>query len=275
MDPAAPVGTAMMAAVSRAARGLATTLLFVSIAPAAAAADHYAIVVTGATGDAAYVQRFDEWRDRFASILRDAYGYDDEHLFVLAERPSTGVRDATAAQIRATLAQVQRRAVEGDVILILLMGHGSVFEGDDARFNLVGPDLTMDEWASLVKPIAGRLVFVNATAGSFPFLRMMAGKNRVVLTATDTIAQRYVTVFPEFFVRAFNDEGADLNKDNRVSIWEAFEYASAGVKRWFEEKGQPATERALIDDTGEGIGREAGTQGPDGPVAEATYLRTE
>ena len=60
-----------------------------------------------------------------------------------------------------------------------------------------------------------------------------------------------------------------------MSIWEAFSYASDAVKRWFEERGQLATERALLDDTGDGIGREADGQSPDGLIALVTYLQPD
>ena len=105
-----------------------------------------------------------------------------------------------------------------DQLLVLLIGHGTSLDGDEAKFNLVGPDLSATEWADLLKPIAGRVVFVNTTGASFPFLRKLAGRNRVVLTATDAAAQQFETVFPEFFVKAFDDPAADLDKNNRVSI---------------------------------------------------------
>jgi hypothetical protein len=126
-----------------------------------------------------------------------------------------------------------------------------------------------------VKPIAARLVFVNTTAGSSSFLRKVAGRNRVVVTATNATAQRYTTVFPEFFVAAFEGAGGDADGDGRVSMWEAFEYASAGVRTWFRDQGQPATERALIDDTGVGAGREAGDAGADDGLARRTYLEPD
>jgi len=47
------------------------------------------------------------------------------------------------------------------------------------------------------------------------------------------------------------------------------------VRQWFEQKGQLPTERPLLDDTGAGIGREAGNPGTDGAVAGVTYLEPE
>jgi hypothetical protein len=150
-----------------------------------------------------------------------------------------------------------------------------VFEGDDAKFNLVGPDLTAAQWAERLLPIRGRIVFVNTAAGSHEFLRAIAREGRIVISATDAAAQRYTTVFPGFFVRAFADPSADLDKNGRVSIWEAFTFATSGVQRFFEAQGQLSTERALLDDNGDGQGREASGQGNDGALAQLTYLEAE
>ena len=162
-----------------------------------------------------------------------------------------------------------------DQLLVLLIGHGTSLDGDEAKFNLVGPDLSASEWSDLLRPLPGRLVFVNTTGASFPFLRKLAGKGHVVLTATDAAAQQFETVFPEFFIKAFDDAAADLDRNGRVSIWEAFTYASAGVRQWFEQKGQLPTERPLLDDTGAGVGREAQNPGTDGAIARVTYLEPD
>jgi hypothetical protein len=92
------------------------------------------------------------------------------------------------------------------------------------------------------------------------------------VTATDSAAQQFETVFPEFFVKAFDDPAADLDKNGRVSLWEAFIYASAGVRQWYDQHGQLPTERPLLDDNGDGIGREALSPGLDGAIARVTYL---
>ena len=118
---------------------------------------------------------------------------------------------------------------------MILIGHGTA--DDEAKFNLVGPDLSSAEWADVLKPIPARIVVVNTTGGSFPFMRRLAAKGRIVLTATDSAAQQFETVFPEFFVKAFDDPAADDDKNARVSIWEASNYASRAVHQWFEQRG--------------------------------------
>jgi hypothetical protein len=93
-----------------------------------------------------------------------------------------------------------------------------------------------------------------------------------VITATDSAAQRFDTIFLEYFIRALSDDGADIDKNGRISIWEAFAGASAGVRRHYQQRGQLSTERALLDDNGDGVGREVADQGDEGSLASRTYL---
>ena len=233
--------------------------------------------ITGASGGEKYAAKYAQVRTMFAATLRDTFGYKGDHLLVLAEQEDKDVQKATRENVQRVFVGLRKRMTKDDQLLVFLVGHGTLADGsgEDAKFNLVGPDLTASEWAELIKPIPGRLVFVDTTSGSFPFLHKVAARGRVVLTATDSAAQQFETVFPEFFVRAFDDEAADTDKSGRVSIWEAFQYASAAVRLWFEQKGELPTERPLLDDTGAGVGREAQAPGVDGAVARITYLEPE
>ena len=253
----------------------AAFLLTFSLASRAAAGERYALVITGASGGDAYAAKYAKWRADFVQTLREKFHYDPQRLIVLAETADEGAQKATRENVRGAFADLRKRMTRDDQLLVLLIGHGTSLDGDEAKFNLVGPDLSATEWSELLRPLPGRLVFVNTTGASFPFLRKIAGKSRVVLTATDAAAQQFETVFPEFFIKAFSDDAADLDRNKRVSIWEAFTYASAGVRQWFEQKGQLPTERPLLDDTGAGIGREAQNPGTDGAIARVTYLQPD
>jgi hypothetical protein len=246
-----------------------------ALAAAARAGDRYALVVTGASGGDEYAQKYDKWRSSFVDTLRQKFGYPEDHIVELAEQESGSARKATRENVRTALDDLRQRAAKDDIVLVLLIGHGTTGDGEEAKFNLVGPDLSADDWAAALRPIAARLVFVDTASGSFPFLKKIAGRDRVVLTATDAAAQQFETVFPEFFVKSFDDDSADLDKNGKVSIWEAFQYASASVRDWFEQRGQLATERPLLDDTGAGVGREADAPGRDGAVAQVTYLEPD
>ena len=258
------------------ARVLPITLLaFVTFLPGGAAAqERYALIVSGASGGPAYAESYDRWQSTLTLALRHRLQVREENLFVLSERPAKDGTLSTRDGVESSIGTLRDRMRAGDTLLVVLIGHGT-FDGVDAKFNLVGADLEAAEWDRLLARLPGHLVLVNTTSAGAPFVERLARPGRVLVSATDSAAQRYDTIFPEFFASAFDDRTSDLDKNGRVSIWEAFVYASEGVRRWYEERGRLSTERPVLDDDGDGVGREAGAPGSDGSLAQVTYLDTD
>jgi hypothetical protein len=244
------------------------------LAANAAAEDRYAIILSGASGGAKYAEQMRDWRASLVSALVDRYGFPAEKVKTLVDETVKTGEQGTAENVRKIMAEMRKQLTRDDLLLVILLGHGT-FDGDIAKFNLVGPDLSAADWSTMLNGIASRLVVVNTTEASFPFLEKLSGANRVVITATDSAAQKYATVFPEYFVKAMREASSDLDKNGRTSIFEVFSAASAAVKQYYEQKGQLTTERALLDDNGDGVGREAEAPGPDGSLARLVYLDAE
>ena len=252
------------------ARVLLCAVVLFLLSASATAEQRYALIVSGASGGREYAQQYDTWTDELSTLLASQMKLDPANVVTLAETPGPDTA-ATAVNVRKAIARLRRAVGREDLLFVVLIGHGT-FDGADAKFNLVGPDLESAEWGELLAGIAGRLVIVNTTAASFPFIERLAGPRRVVITATDSAAQRFDTVFPEYFIKAFQQEASDIDKNGRISVWEAFIAAAAGVRRHYEQRGQLATERPLLDDNGDGIGKEASDPGEDGALASRTYL---
>ncbi len=250
-----------------------TALCALAVPGFAAAGERYALIVSGATGGEEYAAQYTRWSASLAKTLVERMKFDPALVTVLSEEGAPAAQ-STADNVRRAIDTIRDRMTRDDLLFIVLIGHGT-FDGVDAKFNLVGRDLESAEWAALLRPLPGRAVVVNTTSGSFPFLERLAGPRRIVVTATDSSAQRFDTIFPDYFIRALGDEAADLDKNGRVSIWEAFAAASGSVRRHYQERGQLSTERALIDDNGDGVGKEAGDPGDEGSLASRTYLDEE
>jgi len=242
------------------ARRVAFALAAVLLAGRAPAADHYALIVSGASGGPTYAAKYDGWRTALVTTLESTFGYPGDRVVALSE--------ARREQIQQAFRDLRARLRKDDMLFVALIGHGT---GD--KFNLAGPDMTAGDWADELKPIRGRVVFVDMTSSSFSFLTQLSAPGRIVISATDSTAQQFETVFPEFFIQAPADPAADGDKDGRVSIFEAFLYASAHVRIWFDQHNQLPTERALLDDDGDRVGREAWNPAPDGALARATFLQ--
>jgi hypothetical protein len=240
----------------------------------ALAQTRWALIISGASGGEKYAEQMATWRTDLQKTLVDRYQFKPEFVKVLVDEAATAGEKGSAANVRALFTEIKKRPAKDDFVLIVLLGHGT-YDGDVAKFNLVGPDLTAKDWTDLIAGVQGRVTLVNTTEASFPFLESLTAKGRVVITATDSAAQKYATVFPEYFVKAMKEASTDLDKNGRTSIYEVFAAASAAVKQHYEQRGQLTTERALLDDNGDGKGREASAEGPDGGVARIAYLDSE
>ncbi len=256
-------------------RLLAIVACVMAMAADAAAEQRYALVISGASGGQKYAEQMAEWRNGIRAALVDRYGFASDHVRLFVdESVKTGGEPGTAQNVRAALATLRKQMGADDVLLIILLGHGT-YDGDAAKFNLVGPDLTAADWAALLKGLPGRLVLVNTTAASFPFLEPLSGPNRIIITATDSPAQKYATVFTDYFVKALSEASTDLDKNGRTSIFEVLAATSLAVRQHYEKRGQLLTERAVFDDNGDRVGREAEAPGPDGGLARTLYLDAE
>lgn len=234
----------------------------------------YAVIVSGASGGEKYAKQMAEWRMAIQSALVDRYKFDKAHVRVLTDESVSGGTTGSAANLKAVFSEIRKAATKDDLLLVILLGHGT-FDGEVAKFNLVGPDLTAGEWNQMLTGIPARMVLVNTTEASFPFLDAVKAKGRVVITATNSAAQKYATVFPEYLVKALSEASTDLDKNGRTSILEVFDATSLAVKQYYEQRGQLSTERALIDDNGDGQGREEGAEGGDGGFARLWSLDAE
>lgn len=252
---------------------LLAAALVLTVVAGATAAERYAVVVSGATGGEKYAELQKAWRDGLTADLKSTLSFPDANIVVFSE-DADGSLKSTRENVTRTLADMRRRLTRDDTLLLVLLGHGT-FDGTDAKFNLAGPDLTAVEWKQLLDGVPGRLVLVNTASSSFPFLEELSQKGRIVITATDSAQQRFATVFPEYFVKALSGNASDYDKNGRLSVWELFTAASAGVTQHFEQRGQLSTERALLDDDGDKVGREAQTPGMDGALARAWHLDPE
>ena len=74
-----------------------------------------------------------------------------------------------------------------------------------------------------------QIVFVNTSSASGPFVEALSAPGRTIVTATRNGAEHYTTLFGGFFVDALTSEAADADKNQRISVLEAFKFAKAEV----------------------------------------------
>src|SRR5215212_10994937 len=232
----------------------------------------FAVILSGASGDEEFAKRFKGWTSELRRALVERFGFDEARITVLSESPE-GVRAlrATAEDVRRAFQTLRASAGPESTVFVFLIGHGT-FDGRQAKFSLVGPDLAANEYAELVGGLPSRRVVVfNMASASGEFIKPLSARGRVVVTATRSGQEQNATRFPEHFIAALASRDADADQNGRVSVLEAFAFASRLTAEQYKRAGRLATEHALLDDSGDGVGH-AGAEGGDGALARNVYL---
>ncbi len=226
------------------------------LGPLLLAVQTHLIVVTGLSGEPQYAASFAKLGAAIVDHAKARWGVRDSSLVYLAEDPGADAARITGrasrAAVLAAVGQIARVAANNDVVLILLVGHGSE-QGEDARLNLPGPDLSAADLAQALTALSGQTVVVaNTASASGGFLKALAGPRRVVITATKTGFERNATMFGDYFVKGLISDEADADKNGQASAAEAFQYAVREVARTYETAKRLLTEHAQLNDSDNG-----------------------
>ena len=259
------------------ARAFAVVLIS-SLAATATANQTYLVIIAGLGGEERYRERFHQWSLAMREAALTDAAIPEDNVFYLAEKvelaPELVHAKSTKENVIAIFEKIQTKVRPGDQLYVLLIGHGS-FRSEQSRFNLPGPDVTAEEFEAILKPFGGQqIVFVNATSASGNFLPVLSGPNRIVVTATKSGYERNESQFGQYFVEAYSGDGADTDKNERVSVLEAYTYARIRVKGYYDEENMLQTEHSVLDDNGDGEGSHEPSEN-EGDVAGTAYLMGE
>jgi hypothetical protein len=253
---------------SRAVRGICTCSFLAALGMTQAHAQTRALIVTGLGAEPKYQQQFRSLGGRISTALSTKYGIAASNISWLGEDSTNASKlykgRSTSQNILREIDAIGAAVKPNDQVLIILIGHGSG-QGEDTKFNIPGPDMSAKEFsAALSRFAAQRVAFLDLTTASGDALAVMSNPNRIVVTATKSAYERNESQFARFFADALDKDGAaDVDKDGRVSLLEAYRYAAQETRKSYESDERLLTEHAQLDDDGNG----KGTDLPDGRSA--------
>lgn len=220
-------------------------LLLLLITSLSLHATTYYVTVAGLGGEPEYEQRFSGWAKDIDKVLRSTADSKVDTLYG---------PDATRAKIQEVFARISREAKPDDVLVLMLIGHGSD-DGIDYKINIPGPDLSAVDLAGLLDRVpAKRQLVVNMTSCSGGSRSVLEKPNRVVITATKSGSEKNATIFARYWSEALRDPSADVDKNETISALEAFRYAEQKTAKFYETNKRLATEHPMLEDTGKGEG---------------------
>jgi hypothetical protein len=231
--------------------------------PALAHAELYITIVQGLGGMPEYQQEFDTVREQVvaASITLT----NEERVFTFNGDAAT--RDALLAHFDS----LKEKMSDDDRAAIYLIGHGS-FDGEEYKYNIPGVDLTSADFKGVLEALPGQnhvLISTGSTSGALvegitgvPAPRDDAppsdaeaapaaeSAKYLIVSATRNGNERNATHFGRFFAEALVSSEADINKNDTISVQEAYDYAEREVAAYFEDEQRLATEHSQLRGSG-------------------------
>jgi len=231
----------------------------------------FAVIISGVSGEPLYSTQFDKWTAELKKSLGTQLGFALDHINVLTEKPSDGSVISSAEQVKKTFEKLRESTKSESAVFVFFIGHGS-FDGKQSKFNLVGPDLTAADYGKLFGDLPTKhVVVIDTSSASGEFIKPLSGSGHIIITATKNGQEQNATRFAENFIAALGNPEADTDQNGRVSVLEAFTFATKATAKWYEDQGRLATEHAVFDDNGDGVGHST-AEGGDGALAKTTYF---
>lgn len=207
------------------------------------------VVIIGAAGEAEFGAQFLQQAEVWRGVCSKAGA-----PLQLIKPDENSTTNQNRQQLESRLQTEPKQSI--DPLWLVFIGHGT-FDGREARFNLQGPDITATELALWLQPFQRPLAIINTSSASAPFINRLSATNRIIITATRSGDEQNYTRFGQFFATTLTNLACDLDADQQVSLLEAFLSTSHRVAEFYENENRLATEHALIDDNGDGLGTPA------------------
>lgn len=212
----------------------------------------FVIVISGIGGEEIYETNFRVWTSLLHEQLITKLGFAEEQTTVFAEKPEDKEQIARADNIKQAFASLRTKLKPDNQLFIFFIGHGS-FDGKVAKFNLSGPDLSVDDYSKMIGELPTQnIVILNMSSASGEFLKPLASKGRIIITATRSGNEQNAVKFPQYLIDALKNPDADADKNGRVSVYEAFDYATKSTKNLYEQAGKLLTEHSALEDSNNG-----------------------
>ncbi|MEJ2246439.1 MAG: hypothetical protein P8Y80_10240 [Acidobacteriota bacterium] len=197
----------------------------------------WAILISGASGEPALQERYLQEITELHTILKDTLGFSQDRIVVLFDDPSKNPdliqHQSTRENLEEVCRNLRRQVSSEDLVFVFIEGHGN-YDAKTYKLNLVGRQATN------------------------PFGRRV---------------EKNLTHTGRFFIEAFKDNAADMDKSGRISLVEAFTYTLRNVETFYENEGRLPTEHPMLDDNGDAEAHNDPTpENGEGLLARITYL---
>ncbi|NND93149.1 MAG: caspase family protein [Granulosicoccus sp.] len=203
-------------------------------------AETHAVVVSGLGGEPDYTQAF---TDAAATVARALDSLENDHGRIVLLDESATREDILGAIAERALAMDGQQP---DTFILVLAGHGTA-DSSTWRFNVVGPDITTEDLVAALNDIpAARQLVILAASASGAAIEALSQPQRVLVTATKSGGEVNAVRFPGYLADAVESTVADIDRNEILTVAEAFRFATARTAEYYEQQKLLASEHPRL-----------------------------
>jgi hypothetical protein len=232
--------------------------------------DRWMLVLCGLPGDASHRERLTDATLKIAAASDPVFSVPAERLRVMVGDQQTidevreAIPDATVCtreSIEVLLRDLGDHVQPDDSFWVIILGHAQLY-GGRSTFNVSGPDFDATDFAHWMQPIsAAEKIFMITTPVSGFWIKPLSGPGTVVITATEADREYTGTEMPYVLADILSGEQQDeplkdVDGDGSLTLRDLYLAAAIEVHQRFRSLDRLKTEHALLDDNGDGVGRE-------------------
>ncbi len=222
--------------------------LLMSLVSLNASARTYGVVVEGLGGTPEYQQAFADTSNSLGKALQTLES--DASLIVTLDSTATRESILQAIEEQALRIQADLDAADSEVtepvFVLMLTGHGNA-NSEGWLFNVKGPDITSADLVAALNGVpASRQLVVLAASASGAALESMSQLGRVLVTATKSGGEINAVRFHGFLADAVQSDVADYDRNEILTIAEAYRFAEARTREYYEQQKLLASEHSRL-----------------------------
>jgi hypothetical protein len=215
----------------------------------------YALIICGINKDPKERLSKDKAVTNLRSFFLNNAKLKPARLCVLVPDKSFVVKDSktsNAENLKETIKNLAATVQPEDRFIFYYIGQANVVAGK-LRLNLPGQDITHEQltgWINQIK--ASSMLLVLDCPGAGMAVKALTGQGRIVIGAC-TAEQHYSTRFSEYFIPSLLDSKSDTDDDGKISLLEAFTFASKQLDDWYFSQLFLKTETPVLEDNADGF----------------------
>ncbi len=214
--------------------------------PHSVAANTRAVVIAGLGGNVEYNSAFDEYSESIATALRSVSSAPEHVTYLVGPDANRSEFLNTLDSVSEEIKSLSDGSDAIDAFVLVMIGHGNM-NRDGWQFNVAGPDVSVGDLIAALAPIeVANQVVVASTSASGGLLKPLTQPGRTVITATKSGGEINAVRFTEYFAESMNSAAADVDRNELLTVSEAFRFANDATQKYYEEQKLLASEHARL-----------------------------